>query len=93
MTLYLKDPDAVLDYAIDWGTDYLGTDTLANSEWEVEPVEAGGLEVAYHQFDVALATVKASGGIAGHVYRLSNHVDLASGRKDSRSIVLRVEKR
>jgi hypothetical protein len=93
MSVYLKDPDAVLDYAIDWGTEYLGTDTLANSEWAVEPVEAGGLEVAYHQFDVALSTVKASGGIAGHVYQLINYVDLASGRKDSRSIVLRVEKR
>jgi hypothetical protein len=37
--------------------------------------------------------VKAGGGTPGNVYRLVNEVVTASGRTDSRSIVLRVEKR
>jgi hypothetical protein len=44
-------------------------------------------------FDGGLATVKASGGRAGHVYRLTNHVSLESGLRDSRSVIIRVEAR
>ena len=37
--------------------------------------------------------VQVGGGIAGRIYRLTNHVATAEGREDSRSIMLRVEKR
>ena len=93
MTLLLKDPAAALDYAVDWGVDYLTDDTLSQSSWEVSPAETGGLSVVARSFDQKIASVTAAGGIAGHVYRLSNHVLLSSGLTDSRSIVLRVEKR
>ena len=93
MTLLLKDPDAALDYAIDWGAEYLGEDQLAASEWSVAPDEPGGVTVDGSDFDTAISTVKAGGGSAGKIYRLVNRVTLASGRVDSRSIVLRVEKR
>lgn len=93
MSFLLKDPAAVLDYLIDWGVDYLGADVLADSEWTVSPVEPLGLAIVEHLFDQSFATVKASGGIAGHVYRLANHVSLESGRRDSRSVVIRVEAR
>ena len=43
MSLLLKDPDAVLDYSIDWGAEYLGDDLLAESEWTVTPAEPGGV--------------------------------------------------
>ena len=36
---------------------------------------------------------EVAGGIAGRIYRVTNHVTTASGREDSRSIMLRVEKR
>ena len=46
MTLLLKDPAAVLDYAVDWGAEYLDTDDeLAESEWSVDPDESGGVAV------------------------------------------------
>ncbi len=93
MTLLLKDPAAVLDYSIDWGAEYLGDDLIANSEWSVSPIESGGVSVAGSDFDAKVSTVKAAGGRAGHVYRLVNIVTTGSGRSDSRSIVLRVEKR
>lgn len=93
MTLLLKDPEAALDYAVDWGAEYLDSDTLAQSSWEVSPLEAGGVSVLASTFDHLVATVKAGGGFAGRVYRLTNRVTLASGLEDSRSITLRVEKR
>jgi hypothetical protein len=93
MTLLLKDPQAVLDYTIDWGALYLSDDQLAQSEWSAAPDEPGGVVIAGSDFDATTATVKASGGIGGHLYRLTNHVLLASGREDERSIVLRVEQR
>jgi hypothetical protein len=93
MTLLLKDPEAALDYAVDWGAEYLNGETLSGSHWHVAPVETGGLSVVVSRFDDTMATVTATGGVPGHVYQLANHVVLSSGLTDSRSIVLRVEKR
>lgn len=93
MTLILKDPGAVLDYAVDWGSEYLEDDAIAESEWTVSPEEPGGVVVDSSSFDVATAAVMASGGITGRVYQLANQVVFVSGRVDSRSIVLRVEER
>lgn len=93
MTLLLKDPAAALDYAVDWGADYLNGDSLATSLWDVTPAEEGGVEIVASEFDQLIATVTASGGLAGRIYRLTNRVTLASGLQDSRSIMLRVEAR
>jgi hypothetical protein len=93
MTFLLKDPDAVLDYSVDWGAEYLGSDLLSQSSWSVTPEETGGVAVDGSNFDATTTTVKVGGGAPGHVYRLINEVVTASGRVDSRSIVLRVEKR
>lgn len=93
MTLLLKHPDAVLDYSVDWGAEYLGEDQLADSQWTVDPEEMGGIAVVASSFEPALATVKAGGGLPGRIYRLTNQVAMQSGRVDSRSITLRVERR
>ena len=93
MSFLLKDADAVLDYLVDWGAEYLGTDELTDSQWSVSPAEPGGVTIAGSSFDAKSATVMAGGGIPGRIYRLINQVVLASGRIDSRSVVLRVEKR
>lgn len=93
MTLMLKDPAAALDYAVDWGAEYLMGDLLIQSSWDVVPVEPGGLRVVASKFDTTTAQVTAEGGVAGHLYQLTNSVVLQSGLTDSRSIVLRVEAR
>ena len=94
MTVLLKDPDSVLDYAVDWGSEYLDVDEIVTqSSWLVEPLEDSGLTVLASAFDSKIATVTASGGVAGHIYQLTNHVGLASGLTDSRSVTLRVERR
>jgi hypothetical protein len=93
MSFLLKDPDAVLDYLVDWGAEYLGAGEITDSQWSVTPDEPGGVTVAASAFDTRSATVMAAGGVPGRIYRLVNRVTLASGRIDRRSIVVRVEKR
>jgi len=93
MSLLLKDPDAVLDYSVDWGAEYLLGDIIAESEWSVEPDELDGVGIVGSDFDATVSTVKAAGGVPGKIYKLVNPVVLDSGRIDDRSFVLRVEKR
>ncbi len=93
MSFLLKDPDAVLDYSVDWGAEYLLGDILAESEWSVVPDEIDGVSIVGSDFDATTSTVKAAGGLPGRIYKLLNEVVLDTGRIDSRSIVLRVEKR
>ena len=94
MTLLLKDPEAVLDYAIDWDAQYLDEgDLLADSNWSVDPDEPGGVTVVGSEFGDGISRVQAAGGVPGRVYRVANRVTTQSGRTDERSITLRVEKR
>ena len=93
MSLLLKDPAAVLDYAVNWSAEYLDTDRIVDSDWTVEPTEADGVAVVSSDVADGSAIVTVGGGLAGHLYRLSNRVTLESGREDRRSIMLRVEKR
>jgi hypothetical protein len=93
MSFLLKDPEAVLDYAVDWGAEYLSGDALSDSSWSVSPSENDGATITASAFDLLISTVQVSGGRVGRIYRLTNHVTTASGREDSRSIILRVEKR
>ena len=57
MSYLLKDPDAVLDYLVDWGAEYLGTDELTQSSWTVSPDEPGGVAIVGSSFDRKSATV------------------------------------
>ncbi len=93
MSFHLKDPGAILDYAVDWGAEYLDGDVIVASSFAVTPVEDDGVVITGSSFDPTIAIVTVGGGIAGHQYRLVNHVALLSGREDERTIVLRVEQR
>lgn len=84
----IKDPDADLDYGIDW-TDWLGDDEIVQSTWAApdgitadRPGHAGGL-----------TTVWIRGGEVGQAYRVINRIITAAGRTDDRSINLRILQR
>lgn len=93
MSYYLKDPGSRVDYAIGWAEGYLDGQVIAGSSWTVAPVEAGGVAIVEASFDLQRAAATLSGGIEGHIYRVSNRVTLSDGRSDERSILLRVEQR
>jgi hypothetical protein len=94
MSFLMKDPAAVLDYSIDWGSEYLAEgELLAASEWSANPDEPGGVAIVGSDFETTTSSVTVTGGIAGRMYRLANLIATDSGRIDERSIVLRVENR
>lgn len=83
-----KDPDALLDYAIDW-TQWLDGDTILTSDWTV----AVGLTKESQFNTTTVATVWLSGGVAGTSYTVTNRITTAGGRTDDRSITIRVKER
>ncbi len=92
MSFYLKDPHGRIDYAIDW-SGYLDGQTIAASEWAVDPDEPGGIAVEQASFDLNRAAARLSGGVPGRAYAVANRVTLSDGSVDERSITLRVEDR
>lgn len=88
MATYLHDPEAVLDYAVDWSA-WLGTDTISTVTWTVPT----GLVLASQANTTTVATAWISGGVAGTVYTVECKIVTAAGRTDERSFVLRVVER
>jgi fructosamine-3-kinase len=85
---FTKDPNAVLDYSIDW-TRWLAGDQIAASEWIVE----SGLTKMADSKTSTSATVWLSGGTAGQSYIVTNRITTAAGRTEDRSFTIRVEER
>lgn len=90
---WLKDPGATLDYRVDWGAVLADGVTLSQSMWAVEPVEAGGLAADSGAIGGSAASVRLSGGVSGHLYRVTNRVIFSDGSSDERTLLLRVEER
>lgn len=83
MNKFIKDPDAVLDYSIDW-SDWLGSDTISTSTWEVD---SGITEDSNSNTDT-VTTIWLSGGTAGKKYELTNRITTTGGRTDDRTIII-----
>ena len=90
MAIFLKDPAAVIDYAVDWAAAYLAGAEIAESDWQVAPA---GLLVMAASHDAGRSTVTLAGGARGCAYRLTNRVTFSDGRRDERSLDVRVEER
>lgn len=93
MTVYTKDPQGQITYAIDWAAQYLGVHLIASSTWAVQPDEPGGIVAETSSHDTRRTSVTLSGGIGGKTYAVTNTITLTSGEVDQRSLSLRVEQR
>lgn len=80
---YVKDPNAVLDYALDWAP-YLGTDTILTSIWTVD----GDVTITQEGLVSPFTQVWVGGGTAGTLADLTNHVVTQQGREDDGTIRL-----
>jgi hypothetical protein len=85
---FTKDPNAVLDYSIDW-TRWLVGDQIATSEWIIP----SGLTKMADSKTATSATVWLSGGAVGQPYTVTNRITTAAGRTEDRSFTIRVEER
>lgn len=88
MRQFDKDPDAILDYTVDWSR-WLDTDTILTSQWTVPT----GLTQASSSNTATSATAWLSGGAAGQSYTVTNRITTTGGRTDDRSFTIRVEER
>jgi hypothetical protein len=91
MKLFSKDPNAVLDYEIDW-TDWLtGGETISTATWTV----SSGITKDSESNSTTKAKVWLSGGTAGTTYTATNRITTNStpARTDERTIEIRVEQR
>lgn len=90
MTSFTKDPDAKLDYMVDW-TEWLGaTDTISTSTWAISPT---GLTKDSDTKTTKTATIWLSAGTAGQEYTVTNHIETMAGRKEDRSFKIVVASR
>ena len=80
----IKDPEAVLDYTIDW-TPWLNLDTIISSTWSITQTTPA-LTIDSDSFTVTGTTIWLSGGTRRKVYDVVNHITTAAGREDDRTI-------
>ena len=84
-----KDPDSVLDYTLDWGTDWLDGDTISTSTWSVP----AGITMDSEVETATTTTIWVSGGTADQEYELTNQIVTAGGRTADRTILICVVER
>ena len=88
MTTFLKDPEAVLDYSIDW-TDFLeSAETIFSSQWFYPT----GITLDSNGHTDKVATAWLSGGTVGQSYELVNRIttDNDPARVDERTIIISI---
>jgi len=78
-----KDPDAVLDFGVNW-TPWLNGDTIINSVWDVP----SGITGSSSSHNGKITTIWLSGGEDKKSYSLTNHITTAAGREDDRTIII-----
>ena len=87
---FTKDPDAVLDYSVDWAL-WLSGDQISSSEWVLE--QGATIEKIRDTFTTSRTVVWLGGGDKGITYLVTNRIVTVGGRTDDRTISVKVEDR
>ena len=88
VAVFIKDPNATLDYQIDW-SDWLNDDIIIGSTWITED----GLTKVSDSFVDTVTTVWFSGGIAASRYESTNRIITANGRVDDRTLRIKCKEK
>lgn len=90
---FTKDPDAILDFVVDWATadqyghSWLNGDVISTSTWTV----SAGLTIAGQSYTTGAATVWLSDGTNGQVCYATNRIITAGGRTDDRTLIITIK--
>ncbi len=84
-----QDPDANLDWIFDWNPWLAEFETIANSEFILDP----GITMTAETHTTKTTTVWISGGTEGLTYKVTNRITTNEGRIDDRSFTLRITNR
>ena len=87
---FTKDPDAVLDYSVDWLL-WLAGDEISSSEWIWSGARPSRRSPT-HSPPVG-TVVWLGGGDEGVTYPVTNRIVTVGGRTDDRTISVKVEDR
>lgn len=86
-----KDPDDVLDYAIDWSSFLGDSETLTSSAWDISPSgELSSSDLVQTNDKTGLTL---SGGVANKTYKIRNRVTTSAGNTVDRTVTLVVRER
>ena len=86
---FLKDPDAVLDYTIDWALWLASGETISTSVWTIP----SGLTGSSQSISGTKTITWLSSGTAGNAYTVQNRITTSASRTDDRSFIVIVEER
>lgn len=82
---WTQDPDAVLDYTLDWTALLVAGDSVTATDFTTSPPD---LSVLSQNNDGPLATVWLWQGNTGVTYNVTCHITTAGGRQDDRTFKL-----
>jgi hypothetical protein len=86
---FKKDPQAKLDYAIDWGRWLAPSDSITTATWTVP----AGITKTAESVDGTKAVIWLSGGTVGQTYSVTCHVVTAEGRENDKTVVFLIADR
>lgn len=86
-TLDPKDPNAVIDYDIDWSKRLPDGDIILVSDWIVP----AGITMDSEESTNTTTKIWLSGGTAGQTYALTNRITTAQGRTQDKTITISVK--
>lgn len=90
MNIFLKDPDARLDYGCDWSAWLQAGETITDAAWSVDD---DTLTIVDTTNDGTTTTVWLSAGVLGRTYRVTNHITSSMGRQDDRTLSIQCQQR
>jgi hypothetical protein len=82
-----KDPDEVLDYALDWADRLAAGDTIDTSLW----ILPAGITKDNEGIDGANTVIWLSGGTLGGSYDLVNRITTTGGRTHDQTVRVKVK--
>jgi len=89
VSVWIKDPDAVLDYAVDWSAWLSQAEAITTAT----VVADDGITVDSDSHDGGIHTIWLSGGEVGRDYRITSRITTSQGRGDDRTMLIRVRER
>lgn len=81
---YVKDPQSIKDYLIDWTPWLSAGDTITGSTWTAP----AGITIGTTSSTTMTTTVWLSGGVVGTEYLVLNHISTAQGRQEDQTIII-----
>jgi len=82
--LAVQDPDAILDWTIDWSEWLVESETIVAAEWTGS--EADDITLDSDVFGTTTVTVWVSELVPGHLADATVHITTSGGREDDRTI-------